>query len=178
MGNRIYIAICAQRRAATLKSRHIFTIFALVMLLTSCNQASTAVPTTPPTNTPPPDPATLVVGSWTTTITKEDLVRIVPDFLQEYLCNNSGTFVRQFNADGTFTTDQTALEGCPKLEQTHYEDTWSNEGNVVTFGKGTPDAMEYEWAVDGDLLTLKHKAGGCIPCRATETANSWKRLTR
>jgi hypothetical protein len=164
-----------QRRITTMMMRYICAIVAMLILLAACGQAPTATPSTPPTNTPAPDPAQALVGSWTTTLTKEDLLRVVPDFKPEFLCDSAGTFVWQFNADGTFTIDQTALDGCPTPAQTHIESTWFNAGNLVTFAKGTPDQEEYEWSMEGELLAFKHVSGACIPCRAGNTANPWKR---
>jgi hypothetical protein len=159
-----------------MKTRYICTIVAILTLLAACGQAQSATPSTPPKNTPVPDPAHALVSSWSTTVTKEDLLRVAPDFKQEFMCDNAGTFVWKFKPDGTFTIDQTALEGCPKLAQTHIESPWSNEGQLVTFAKGTPDQEVYQWTVGGDLLSFEHQSGNCIPCRATNTANPWKRL--
>ena len=100
---------------------------------------------------------------------------MVPDFKPEYLCDNAGTFVWQFKADGTFTLDQTALEGCPKPEQTHNEGTWSTQGNLITINKGSSEEMVYDWTVKDDMLTFTYRSGSCIPCRAGDTANPWKR---
>jgi hypothetical protein len=139
------------------------TLLLAILLLGACAPKAT-------------NPTQELIGSWTSTVTKDDILRVVPDFLQDYLCDNSGTFVWEFKADGTFTGDQTALEECPIPAQTHIEDTWSVEGNLVTFAKGTPDQEIYEWAVESDLLTFKHKSGNCIPCKAINTANPWKRI--
>jgi len=141
--------------------------------------AATTAPSAAPTAAPAAasDLATALVGAWTTTITKEDLLRVVPDFKPEFLCDNAGTSVWRFNADGTFSGDQTApLDGCPKPEQTHNESTWSTQGNLITLGKGSPDEMVYEWAVKDDMLTFTYRSGSCIPCRAGDTANPWKRV--
>jgi hypothetical protein len=166
-------------------------VFALAACGTNAPAASPAPPTTAPriaatmapsaASTAAPaaasDLATALVGAWTTTITKEDLLRVVPDFKPEFLCDNAGTSVWRFNADGTFSGDQTApLAGCPKPEQTHNESTWSTQGNLITLGKGSPDEMVYEWAVKDDMLTFTYRSGSCIPCRAGDTANSWKRV--
>src|SRR6187397_1504808 len=89
---------------------------------TAPTMAATTAPSAPPPAAPAAasDHAQALVGAWTTTITKEDLLRVVPDFKPEFLCDNAGTAVWRFNADGTFSGDQTApLAGCPKPEQTH-----------------------------------------------------------
>ena len=77
-------------------------------------------------------------------------MRIRPEFPEEFLCDNASTFVLKFNADGTFTGDQTALAGCPTLGNAHIEDTWSMDGNLITFAKGTPNQEVYEIAINGD----------------------------
>ena len=117
-----------------------------------------------------------VVGTWTSTVTKEDVLRVMPDFHQEALCENTGTFVWQFNADGTFAVDQTAIPECPVPDNPHIEDTWSIEGNQITFAKGTPFEEVYEWTVEGNTLVMKHISGECIPCQAANTANPWTQV--
>ena len=114
-----------------------------------------------------------LVGTWTGSVSKEDLQRVVPDFPEEHLCDNAGRFDWTFDAEGTFEIDQTPLPECPEPEVTHIEDRWSVDGNRVTF---TSEQEVYEWSVDGDELTLAHVSGGCVPCKAINTANSWKRV--
>ena len=125
------------------------------------------------------DPKQALVGSWTTTVTKEDILRVVPGFEKQYLCDNSGTFVWKFNADGTFTIDQTALADCPLDASAvpHVEDKWTLEGSLLTLAKGTPDQEIYEISIGGGQLTfVKAKSSDCIPCMAVNTANPWKRV--
>ncbi|HMD80362.1 MAG TPA: hypothetical protein VKE92_03580 [Anaerolineales bacterium] len=157
-------------------------ILSFLLLLVSCTPAPTSppvatpAPTDPPAPTAMPDPKKALVGTWTATVTKEDILRIMPDFHQEALCDNTGTFVWQFNTDGTFTVDQTALPECPTPDNAHIEDTWSIDGNLITLAKDTPFQEVYEWAVEGDSLVLKHVSGECIPCEATNTANPWTQV--
>jgi hypothetical protein len=113
-----------------------------------------------------------LVGSWTATVTKQDLRRVVPDFPKQHLCDNAGTFDWTFNADGTFVIDQTQLPDCPKPEVTHIEDRWSVDGDQVRF---TNEQEVYTWRVNEDQLTFEHVSGGCIPCKAINTANPWTR---
>ena len=145
--------------------RLLFLPLSLVMIvLAACAPAAT------------PDPQQGLVGTWTATVTKEDILRVMPDFHQNALCDNSGIFVWQFNTDGTFTVDQTALPECPIPANTHIEDTWSIDGNQITFAKGTPLEEVYEWTVEANTLVLKHISGECLPCKATNTANPWTRV--
>lgn len=150
-------------------------LFLSLALLTSCTSGAAPAPTATPVPTATSAPTQGLVGSWTSTVTKEDILRIVPGFPQADLCDNSGTFVWKFDVAGTFTIDQTALAGCPTPGNTHVEDKWSADGNRVTFAKGTPDEEVYEWSVQGDTLTLKYVSGNCVPCKAVNTANPWKR---
>ena len=135
-----------------------------VLLLASCAPAAA------------PDQHHALVGTWTSTVTREDVLRVVPDFHQEALCENTGTFTWEFTADGRFTVDQKALPGCPTPAHPHVEDSWSAEGNRLTLAEGQPAQEVYEWAVDGRRLVLEHVSGGCIPCKATNTANPWTRV--
>jgi len=152
------------------------------ILLSACAPAATEQPTATPAPTEPPaptattDPKLALVGSWTSTVSKEDLVRVRPEFPQEFLCDNAGTFVWQFNADGTFVIDQTLLPDCTLIESAHIEDVWVLEGNLITFATGTPDQEIYEIAIDGDQLTFKVVSSECPPCIAINTANPWTRV--
>lgn len=137
---------------------------------------ATLAPTVPPAPTATLDPRLALVGSWTTTVSKEDLVRIRPEFPTEFLCDNAGTYVWNFKADGTFTLDQTELPDCPEPAVTHVEDTWSVEGNLFTIAKGTPDQEVYEWSVEDDQLVFVYVSGECPPCEAINTANPWSRV--
>lgn len=139
------------------------------LLLTACTGAAAPAPT------PTPDAILALVGTWTATVTREDLLRVAPDFPAKYLCENAGTFQWKFNADGTFAVDQTALPDCPTPANPHIEDTWSTDGNLVTFAEGTPNEEVYQWDLEGDMLSFKHVSGECMPCRAVNTANPWKR---
>jgi hypothetical protein len=143
----------------------------LVVPLAAC--AAAATPVAP---AEAPDPKQALLGNWTSTVNKEDLLRVVPDFPTEYLCENAGTFVWKFNADGTLAIDQTALAGCSAPMNPHIEDTWHMEGNLLTLAKGTPNQESYEIAIDGDQLTFKVSASECPPCIAVNTANPWTRL--
>lgn len=138
-------------------------LFLCVILLASCAPAAA------------PDPKQALVGTWTSTVTKQDVLRVVPDFHQEALCENTGTFVWEFKADETFTVGQTALPECPVPEKPNIEDTWSIDGNQITFAKNTPLQEVYEWTADDNTLLLKHVSGECIPCKAINTANPWTR---
>jgi hypothetical protein len=139
-------------------------VFLTVISLVSCAPATT------------PDPQQALVGTWTSTVTKEDALRVVPDFHQEALCENTGTFTWELKADGEFEVDQTALPGCPSPANPHVEDTWSVDGNRMTIAKDQPAQEVYEWTVEGKKLMLKYVSGECIPCKATNTANPWTRV--
>ena len=91
------------------------------------------------------------------------------------MCENAGTFVWKFNADGILTIDQTALSGCPTPANPHIEDTWVMDGNLITFAKGTSNQEIYEIAINGDHLTFKVESSPCPPCMAINTANPWTR---
>jgi hypothetical protein len=157
---------------------HLMVVMLLVVaLLAACAPAATpAATSTPVPPTATPDPNEALVGTWTSTVTKEDLLRVDPYAPAEHICENTGTFVWKFNGDGTFAIDQTALEECPSPNQPHIEDTWSLDGNLLTFAKGTPNQEVYAIAIDGDHLTFKVEFSECPPCMAINTANPWTRL--
>ena len=155
----------------------IVAVFLMVILLTACAPAATPAPiSTPAPPTAASNPQDALVGTWTSTVTKEDLQRVDPDFPAEYMCENSGTFVWKFNGDGTIAVDQTALEECPTPDHPHIEDTWSLDGNLITFAKGTPNQEVYAIAIAGDQLTFEVESSECPPCMAINTANPWTRL--
>jgi len=145
-------------------------------LLAACTPGVAPSPTPPPAPTATPNPKQALIGTWTSTVTKEDVLRVVPDFQQEFLCDNTGTFTWEFRVNGTFTIDQTALPGCPTLASAHVEDSWSIDGNLVTLAKGTSNQETYGLAVNADTLVLTYKSGECVPCRAVNTANPWERV--
>jgi hypothetical protein len=163
-------------------NRAYYLIMMLALIVTACAQLATPEPATSPAPTEPPMPTTTpdlkvaLVGSWTTTVSKEDLIRVRPEFPEEFLCDNAGTFVWQFNDDGTFTIDQTLLPDCTLVGSTHIEDTWSIEGNLFTIAKGTHDEEIYEIAINGDQLTFTVVSSECPPCIAINTANPWTRI--
>ena len=159
-------------------SRLIAAITLLSMIfLVSCTPATTPQPTnTPEPPTATPDPKQALIGSWTSTVTKEDLVRVRPEFPEEFLCDNSGTFVWQFNADGTFVIDQTLLPDCTLVGSAHIEDAWVLDGNQITFAKGTPEEEIYEINIANNQLTFKVVDSECPPCIAINTANPWTRV--
>ena len=159
-------------------SRLIAAITLLLMIfLVSCTPAATPQPTnTPEPPTATPNPKQALIGSWTSTVTKDDLVRVRPEFPEEFLCDNSGTFVWQFNADGTFVIDQTLLPDCTLVGSAHIEDTWVLDGNQITFAKGTPDEEIYEINMASNQLIFKVVASECPPCIAINTANPWIRV--
>ena len=155
---------------------HSFFRLLIVVLLVGIPLAACAPAATPVPPAEPPDPKQALLGTWTSTVTKEDLLRVAPDFPTEFLCENAGTFVWKFNPDGTLTIDQTALAGCTAPMNPHIEDTWHMEGNSITFAKGTPNQESYEIAIDGDQLTFMVSASECPPCIAINTAHPWTRL--
>src|SRR6185369_6890350 len=124
-------------------------LVSLIMISLTLTACASATPTAV-------DPTQAILGSWTTTVTKEDILRVTPGFEKQYLCDNSGTFVWKFNADGTFTIDQTALPDCPfdASAVPHVEDKWALEGNLLTLAKGTPDQEIYEISIGGSQLTF------------------------
>jgi hypothetical protein len=150
-------------------SRTLAVLLLSGLLLVSCTSAAAPAPTATP------DPKLALIGTWTATVTREDILGVVPDFPAKYLCENAGTFNWKFNADGTFTVDQTPLAECPAPANPHIEDTWAAEGNLVTLAKGTPNEEVYEWNLEGEMMSLKHVSGECMPCKAVNTAHPWKR---
>ena len=165
-----------------MKNRN-FCLLPVSLIMISLTLAACA-PATPPATLPPAastaaEPKQVILGSWTTTVTKKDILRVMPGFEEKYLCDNSGTFVWKFNADGTFTIDQTALPDCPLDASAvpHVEDKWTLEGNLLTLAKGTPDQEIYQISIGGSQLTfVKAKSSDCVPCIAVNTANPWKRV--
>src|SRR5687767_15048231 len=87
-------------------------LFLLPLVLIGCTSGSVPTPTATLVPTSTPVPAQGLIGDWSSTVTKEDLLRVMPDFHRNSLCENSGAFIWRFKPDGTFTVDQTALTGC------------------------------------------------------------------
>lgn len=138
----------------------------LIILLTGCAPQTKATP----------EVKQSLTGKWTSTVTKEDILRVEPGFDQQYMCDNTGTFFWTFKEDGSFIVQQTASAAdCPASSNTQFEDKWSVEENLLTLAPGTPNQEIYEFSITNDQLTLKAKSSSCIPCIAINTANPWMR---
>jgi hypothetical protein len=135
--------------------------------------AATIPPTVAPlTSTAAPEPGQALIGTWATTVTTYDLLRVVPDFDPGALCDNAGAFVWQFKPDGTFLQSQTRpQDGCWQPANTSVEDTWTSQGETMIIAPGRPEEEAYTWSVVGDRLTFTYQSGDCIPCLAINTAN-------
>jgi hypothetical protein len=145
--------------------------------VTGCASVTTSLTTTAESTEQPVTTFTpALVGTWTSTITKEDLLRVELALPQEYLCGNAGTFVWNFSADGSWTIDQTSLPGCNDSSIKHVEDTWFLSGNLITFEKGELDQQTYEITIYNDQLTFVVKTSECLPCIAVFTAKPWTRV--
>jgi hypothetical protein len=160
-------------------TNRLFCLLIVIALLavTGCASVTTSLTTTAESTQQPATTSSLaLVGTWTSTITKEDLLRVELPLPQEYLCGNAGTFVWNFSADGTWAMDQTSLPGCNDSSIKHVEDTWFLSGDLITFEKGALDQQIYEITIDNDQLTFDVKSSECLPCIAVFTANPWTRV--
>jgi hypothetical protein len=104
-----------------------------------------------------PPPGVGIVGTWQTTITKDDLRRAGisdPGLLNE----NAGRFTRTFLADGTWTIAQESLDASP-IHNPVWRGTYAIEGDEIRVliefpPEGAGDTERYRWAVDGNELRL------------------------
>ena len=153
--------------------------FILIQACTPFPMPALVVPT-PPTQ-PPGFPAIqnstpALVGTWTSTVAIKDLLRVIPDLPEQFLCGNAGIFVWSFQPDGRWTIDQTLPADCASIGPSHVEATWFMDGNRVAFEKGALYEQVYEVAMEGDQLNFKVVSSNCPPCIAVFTANPWTRV--
>lgn len=113
----------------------------------------TAAASSPAASIPPDFP----LGSWTTTITEDD-VRAAGFTGAGELAENSGTFTMTLSEDGTWTTAQESSE---PLKWPVFQGTWEATG-PNTFRQRTTfpsdfagDVVDFEWkVVDGNLVLV------------------------
>ena len=135
-----------------------------------------ALPTQPPILAAIQEPIPALVGTWTSAVTTEDLLRVIPDLPEQYLCGNAGIFVWSFQPDGMWAMDQTLLSDCASISPPHIQATWFMDGNLVAFEKGTLYEQIYEVSMEGNQLTFQVVSSSCPPCIAIFTANPWTRV--
>jgi hypothetical protein len=96
-----------------------------------------------------------LVGTWTTTVTKEDLAAggITDPALQN---ENSGHFSWTFGADGTWTAVQQSLDGSP-ITNPVFRGTYTVDGDGLVMTTTFPtdyrdNGLHYTWAIAGNAI--------------------------
>src|SRR5688500_11994997 len=81
------------RKHSDILNTYHWLVVITALLLAACQpirpEAASTATSTVSAETPTAS-TTSLVGTWTTTVTKEDVLRVVPDFKQEHLCDNTG----------------------------------------------------------------------------------------
>ena len=143
-------------------SRHSLCALALVatvtISLTGCASpaGSTASGTAGASHDPAPSGFPLL-GSWTTTISKDDL-RAGGVTEEGLLIENSGIFTWAFEADGTWRSVQTALDGSPLMSPV-FSGYYTVDDDIVVAVTEFPeqyrdDGLRYAVEVSGDTATF------------------------
>jgi hypothetical protein len=136
---------------------------ALVVLAISVAACSTPAASSPPAMTGAAASAPLIpadfplIGTWVTSITKDDLAAaglVDPGAQNE----NSGRFTWTFNADGTWTTVQESLDGSP-INSPVFRGTYAISGSELVATTQFPEqyadsGLRYTWELDGDAVTF------------------------
>ena len=165
-------------------SRLVFAV-AVTACLAACTgsgpQPSPALtrlaPSVMPRATPPPD---FPVGSYTTTITPDDL-RAGGITEEGLLTENSGMFILTYDPDGSWTMVQTSPDGSPinnPVFRGRYLVTGDRIRHDVEFpasyaAEGAHD--EVTWRLEGNSLHLELAAAGDEIIRAIYGAHPWTR---
>ncbi|HEX7223513.1 MAG TPA: hypothetical protein VF231_09685 [Candidatus Limnocylindrales bacterium] len=139
------------------------TIFGLAMALIGCSAASSPSPATS-AESPAGSrvsaaslPADFPIGSWTTTITEDDL-RAAGLTESAAFAENAGSFTLEMAADGTWTTTQVSDVA---VKWPVFRGTWAATGRD-TFSQTTEfpadyagDIVDFSWRIDDGKLVLQ-----------------------
>jgi len=132
---------------------------------TSAPEQAVATPTAP---LQPPD------GTYTTTITEEEVGQSVPE---QYVCENAGTFTLTVSGDH-WSLSQVAAPGCTVADPEN-SGSWEFSGNQVTFhadqGFGCSQAFTYEWSFEGTELRFTTVEDTCPPRVVYLSTHPWVR---
>ena len=136
---------------------------ALIVLAISVAGCGTPAPSNPPATTgagasTPAVPADFpLIGTWVTSVTKDDLAAagIADPRAQN---ENSGRFTWTFNADGTWTQVQESLDGSP-INSPVFRGTYAISGSELVATTQFPEqyadsGLRYTWELDGDAVTF------------------------
>jgi hypothetical protein len=138
------------------------TILGLAMALIGCSAGASSSPVTSapaPAGSPATAaslPADFPIGSWTTTITEDDL-RAAGVTEAAGLAENAGTFTLEMAADGTWTTTQ---DSDAVVKWPVFRGTWASTG-PDSFSQTTDfpadfagDIVDFTWRTEGGKLVL------------------------
>ena len=166
-------------------------LLAVLLAAAGCGQAASSPTTTAPTASPsggpsaPPSPsgstvalpADFPVGTWTMTVTPDDL-RAAGITDQGAILENSGTFLLTYGADGTWTV----------VQQSGDPTRWPVfRGRVSPTGDRTFSAttdfppefagevVAHAWELDGDELVVRVPEATDPILKANWEAHAWKR---
>lgn len=146
--------------------RRMIVLVALATLTTGCSAGAQTGSRQPsvPSATPLALSAGFPIGTWTTTISAEDLRAVDPTALagigmseEDLVRENAGTFTTTFAADGTWTTVQKSdqLVKWPVFRGSFVPVGTSAMIQTTTFPpEFNGDAVEYTWRVENGLLYL------------------------
>jgi len=134
-----------------------------------------------PSVTPPaPPPPAFPVGSYTTTITPDDL-RAGGVTEEDLLTENSGMFVLTYEPNGRWTMVQTSLDGSP-IHDPVFRGRYLVNGDRIRHDVEFPARFvaegaydEVTWRLEGDSLHLELVAAGDEIVRVIYAAHPWRR---
>jgi hypothetical protein len=142
------------------RSGYIAFVMALTATILVAACASPAASTSPSPAGASHDPAPVghpLIGTWTTTITPDDLkAGGITD--EGGLAENSGTFTWTFEADGTWRQVQTGLDGATLLNPV-FSGWYTLDDDLLVMVTEFPeqykdDGLRYEYVVTGDSVTF------------------------
>jgi hypothetical protein len=131
---------------------------AAAIVATGCTGPATSSSPSPLGASHEPAPAGFpLLGTWTTTITRDDLQ--AAGLTEEgILKENAGTFTWAFEADGTWRQVMVSLDGSPVMNPV-FNGYYTVEGDVLTAVTEFPEiyrdeGLHYTFELDGDAVTF------------------------
>lgn len=140
------------------------TPVAEVQTATDTPAQAAATPTRP---RQPPD------GTYTTTITAEELTSLSGQGI--LACENAGTFTLTVTGD-RWSISQAAAPGC-SVQDPSITGSWAFAGEQVTFhadqSLGCPQTYTYQWRLEGTALRFTAVEDSCPPRVAIQSTHPW-----
>jgi hypothetical protein len=152
---------------------------AATILVTACGSPAGSMSPSPAGASHDPAPADFpLIGTWTTTITRDDL-RAAGVTAEGLLNENSGFFTWALEADGTWRLVMVSLVGAPVMNPV-FSGYYTVAGDVLVAVTEFPDiyrdeGLQYAFELDGDAVTFDNPDAPDVMWRVIIEAHPWTR---